>query len=39
MSDLGSDLVQASRAQPLWPNDPRHDNLAGVLDAIAAQHG
>ncbi|MET9260483.1 Y-family DNA polymerase [Amycolatopsis sp. NPDC004079] len=36
---LASDLVQARRAQSLWPDDPRHDKLAAVLDTITARHG
>lgn len=36
---LASDLVKSHSAQPLWPDDPRHDKLAAVLDTITAKHG
>lgn len=36
---LASDLALASSVQPLWPDDPRHDRLAAVLDTITTRYG
>lgn len=36
---LASDLTVANSVQPLWPNDPRDDQLAVVLDAITTRFG
>lgn len=33
------DLARTHSTQPLWPEDPRHDQLAAVLDGINTRHG